>query len=119
MPRNTPPSRGHRCAVLDPRAHVGSDSTRDVDIPGIPALFVVGSDNSVLHYIRGYGGDGDDRLEMALDNVLDSAQPTQIRWTWTEGVLPLSSTADRGLSCSFKSSTLTVLVLRVGYALYD
>jgi len=41
-----------------------------VDIRGIPALFVIGPDGRVLHFIRGYSS-GDTRLEVALDHFLE------------------------------------------------
>ena len=51
-------------------AHVGADAMGAVDIRGIPALFVIGPDGRVLHFIRGYSS-GDTRLEVALDHFLE------------------------------------------------
>ena len=51
-------------------AHVGDGAMKELDISGIPSLFIVGSDGTVLRYIRGYTP-GDNRLEQALDYFLE------------------------------------------------
>jgi thiol-disulfide isomerase/thioredoxin len=53
-------------------AHIGKSGMETLQISGIPALFLVGSDGKILHFIRGYS-EGDARLEHALDHFLDGA----------------------------------------------
>jgi thiol-disulfide isomerase/thioredoxin/tetratricopeptide (TPR) repeat protein len=51
---------------------VGKGAFKDVQIAGIPALFVLDADGAVVEFISGYGGSSDHRLEDALDAHLAS-----------------------------------------------
>jgi len=51
---------------------LGRDGFKTMDVSGIPSLFVIGPDGKVAEYFSGYGGDGDNRLEEAIDRLLDA-----------------------------------------------
>jgi len=53
---------------------LGREGFEIMDVSGIPSLFVVGPDGKVAEYFSGYGGEGDTRLEEAIDRLLEPAK---------------------------------------------
>ena len=51
-------------------AWIGGKGWDVLQLTGIPALFVIDADGTVIEQIQGYGGANDTRLEMALDAAL-------------------------------------------------